>query len=119
MIDGENYSQILAKSQVISIKELDEEFQPSFMTNINYNLKRNFKKLMQKKIKNNVDELRTIQSDFVTFVKEQRTVVMEFAGLIGKELEMSVKKMKNSQQQTNNAELMQEIIEKRKTITTL
>ena len=44
---------------------------------------------------------------------------MEFAGLIGKELEMSVKKMKNSQQQTNNAELMQEIIEKRKTITTL
>lgn len=84
MIDGENYSQTEAKSQVISIKELDDEFQPSFMNNINYNLKRNFKKLLQKKIRNDVDELRTIQSDFVAFVREQRNVVMEFAGVIGK-----------------------------------
>lgn len=34
-------------------------------------------------------------------------------------MEMSIKKIKNSQQTTNNAELMQEIIEKRKTITSL
>lgn len=84
MIDGENYSQTEAKSQVISIKELDNEFQPSFMANINYNLKRNFKKLLQKKIRNDVDELRMIQSDFVAFVNEQKNVVMEFAGMIGK-----------------------------------
>ena len=44
---------------------------------------------------------------------------MDFVGLIGKQMEMSLKKMKNSQQTTNNAELMQEIIEKRKTITSL
>ena len=54
------------------------------MNNINYNLKRNFKKLLQKKIRNDVDELRTIQSDFVAFVKEQKNVVMDFVGLIGK-----------------------------------
>ena len=89
------------------------------MNNINYNLKRNFKKLLQKKIRNDVDELRTIQSDFVAFVKEQRNVVMDFVRLIAKYMEMSLKKMKNSQQTTNNAELMQEIIEKRKTITSL
>lgn len=34
-------------------------------------------------------------------------------------MEMSIKKMKNSQQTTNNAELMQEIIEKKKSIITL
>lgn len=76
MIDGENYSQTEAKSQVISIKELDESLQPSFMNKINFNMKRNFKKLLQKKIKNDVDELRIIQSDFIAFVKEQRNVVI-------------------------------------------
>ena len=89
------------------------------MNKINYNLKRNFKQLLQKKIQNDVDELRIIQSDFVAFVKQQRNVVIEFAGVIGREMEMSIRKMKNSQQTTNNAELMQDIIEKRKTITTL
>lgn len=34
-------------------------------------------------------------------------------------MEMSIKKMKNSQQTTNKAELMQEIIEKKKNIITL
>jgi len=60
------------RSQVISLNEMGEDFQPVMFSKINRNFKKYLKRQLASRIRNDLDELRTAQIELAQYAQRQR-----------------------------------------------
>ena len=66
------------RSQVISLNEMGEDFQPVLFSKINRNFKKYLKRQLASRIRNDLDELRAAQVELAHYAQRQREEIEAF-----------------------------------------